>query len=132
MTQNRLGTNQALSLVGYESNHDDLRYERKQQVSTPLRKKYGHLWKRGSRSLRVQGKPTRRRQDRRSSTSQGKDIIDKTTRTVIDTVDEIDVKQLTSLNQWIGCKKRHTLLVTYRRKTTVLQPSIENTQPDCI
>jgi hypothetical protein len=29
-------------------------------------------------------------------------------------------------------EERHTLLVTYRRKTTVLQPSIENTQPACI
>jgi len=71
-------------------------------------------------------------QDRRASTTQGKNSIENTTRTVIDTVDEADDKQLTSLNQWNGCKKRHTLLATYRRKTTVLQPSIENTQPDCI
>ena len=131
-TQNRLRTYQVLSLVGYEPNHDELRYERKRQVSTPSRKKCGHLRKRASRPRRVRGKPTRRRQDRRSSTPQGKDSIDKTTRTVIDTVDEADDKGLTSLNQWNGCKKRHTLLVMYRRKTTVLQPSIENPQPDCI
>jgi hypothetical protein len=42
---------------------------------------------------------TRRRQDRRSSTPQDKDNIDKTTRTAIDTVDEADDKGLTSFNQ---------------------------------
>jgi hypothetical protein len=44
-TQNRLREYQTLSLVGYESNHDKLRYERKRQVSTPSRKKCGHLWR---------------------------------------------------------------------------------------
>jgi len=39
-------------------------------------------------------KASRRRQDRRSSTSQGKDSIEKTTRTVIDTVEEGDDRHL--------------------------------------
>ena len=74
----------------------------KAQVSAPSRKKCEHLRKRASRPRRVQGKPRRRRQDQRSSTSQGKDNIDKTTRMVIDTVDEADDKWLTSLDQWTG------------------------------
>ena len=74
-------------------------------MSTPSRKKCGHLRKRASRPRRVQGKPRRRRQDQRSSTPHGKDSIDKTTRTVIDTVGEADDKRLISLDQWSGCKK---------------------------
>ena len=59
-TQNRLQTHQALCLVGYEPNHDELRCERKQQVSTPSRKKCGHLRRKESleASQRVQVKPT--------------------------------------------------------------------------
>jgi len=53
---------QALSLVGYEPNHDELCYERKRHVSTPSRKKCGHHICGGKRVLsphrRVQGKPT--------------------------------------------------------------------------
>ena len=40
----------------------------------------------------------------RSSTPHGKDSIDKTTKTVIDTVGEADDKRLISLDQWSGCK----------------------------
>ena len=40
----------------------------------------------------------------RSSTPHGKDSIDKTTRTVIDTVGEADDKRLIRLDQWSGCK----------------------------
>ena len=37
-TQNRLRANQALSLVGYEPNHDELCYKRKCTVRTPSRR----------------------------------------------------------------------------------------------
>ena len=131
-TQNRLGANQALSLGGYEPNHDELRYERKRQVSTPSRKKCGHLWKRVSRSRRVQGKPKRHRQDQRSSTSQGKDGIDKTTTVGIDTVEKADDKRLARLDQWSWCGDQRTPLGTYRRKTTVLQSSVRSNQSDYI
>ena len=46
--QNRLRVNQSLSLVGYEPNHDELCVERKGQLSTPSRKKCGHLWRKES------------------------------------------------------------------------------------
>ena len=70
-----------VSLVGYESNHDKLRYERKRQASTPSRKKCGHLWRKESLevSRRVQGRPndidrtggpSTRSEVRRSSTCQ--------------------------------------------------------------
>ena len=65
-TPSGLGANdQALSPAGYEPNHDKLRYEQKRQVSTPSRKKCGHLRRKESleASQRVQGKPRRRRQD---------------------------------------------------------------------
>ena len=55
-------------------------------------------------------KASRRWQDRRSSTPQGKDSIEKTTRTVIDTVEEADD----------------------RRYASVLQPSIRSNHPHCI
>ena len=131
-TQNRLGASQSLSLTGYEPNHDELRYKRKCTVSTPSRKKCGHLRKRASRSHRVQDKPKRHRQDQRSSTSQGKDGIDKTTTVGIDTVEKADDKRLASLDQWSWCGDQRTPLGTYRRKTTVLQSSVRSNQPDCI
>jgi hypothetical protein len=34
-TSSRLRANQALSLAGFEPNHDELRYQRKREVSTP-------------------------------------------------------------------------------------------------
>ncbi len=107
-TQNRLRAHQALSLVGYEPNHDELRYERKRHVSTPSRKKCGHPAE--EREPHREFKASRRRQDRRSSTPQGKDSIEKTTRTVIDTVEEADD----------------------RRYASVLQSSIRSNHPHCI
>jgi hypothetical protein len=65
-TPSGLGTNeQALSPAGYEANHVKLRNEQKCQVSTPSRKKCGHLRRKESleASKRVQGNPRRRRQD---------------------------------------------------------------------
>ena len=65
-TQSGLGANdQTLRPAGYEPNHDKLRHEHNRQVSTPSRKKYGHLWRKESleTSERVQGKPRERRQD---------------------------------------------------------------------
>jgi len=88
---------QALSLVGYEPNHDELCYERKRHVSTPPRKKCGHPAE--EREPRREFKASRRRQDRRSSTPQGKDSIEKTTRTVIDTVEEADDSRCVSVLQ---------------------------------
>ncbi len=105
-TQSRLGSNQSLILTGYETNHDDLRYKRKCTVSTPSSKKCGHLWKRASGPHRVQGKSRRRRQDQRSSTPQDKDSIDKTTRMVIDTVDESDDNRLTNLDHPLQGERR--------------------------
>jgi len=64
-TPSGLGANdQALSPAGYEPNHDKLRYDQKRQVSTPSRKKCGHLRRKESleASQTVQGKPERRRQ----------------------------------------------------------------------
>ena len=49
----------------------------------------------------------------RSSTTQGKDNIDKTTRTVIDTVQEADDKRLTRLDQWSWCGDQHTRDLSY-------------------
>ncbi len=74
-------------------------------------------WRSASRPRRVQGKPRRRRQDQRSSTSQGKDSIDQTTRTVIDTVGETDDKRIA----WTrGAGARTTL---YWSRTDGRQPS---------
>ena len=76
-------------------------------MSTPSRKKCGHLWKRVSSPRRVQNKPKRHRQDQRSSTSQGKDDIDKTTTMGIDTVKKTDDKRLAKLDQWNWCNTPH-------------------------
>ena len=77
-----------------------------------FKKKCGQLRKRTSRPHRVQGKPKRRQQDQRSFTTQGKDIIDKTTRTTGHVPTEY-IRPAT-----IHQKQPPRLHLTVKRKTT--------------
>jgi len=89
-TPSGLGANdQALSPAGYEPNHDKLRYDQKRQVSTPSRKKCGHLRRKESLESSQEFKASLEDVDKTRPVIDAtrQDSIDKTTTVGIDTVE---------------------------------------------